>query len=356
MNPLLRYALSVICLSSLATTLAAPATPRTKEALETATRLQIFLDRAQFGPGKIDGRDGEFTVRALELYRRAKGDAPATASEARRTTNSAPLDTNGLDLTSADPVFVDYTVTDDDVKAVGPVPEAIPEKAKLKTLAYKTAAEGVAEKFHTDADFLAELNPGKTNDLKAGDIVTVPNVEPFDLSAVKSITPGSETTPQAANDVDDSDASIPDTKKDSAAKEPPLTISVKVDTKTNMLTVYDADRLIAAYPVTIGSGQTESPIGDWKVKGVAKMPNFRYDKAMLNKGERSKDFHMLPPGPNNPVGVIWIALNKKGIGLHGTNDPDSIGRSASHGCIRLANWDIVRLAAKIKFGVPVSIH
>jgi lipoprotein-anchoring transpeptidase ErfK/SrfK len=86
------------------------------------------------------------------------------------------------------------------------------------------------------------------------------------------------------------------------------------------------------------------------------MPNFRYDKAMLNKGERSSNFHLLPPGPNNPVGVIWIQLNKKGIGLHGTSDPDAIGRNASHGCVRLANWDIVRLATKVKSGVAVSIH
>ena len=123
-----------------------------------------------------------------------------------------------------------------------------------------------------------------------------------------------------------------------------------------MLTVYESGKLIAAYPVTIGSAQTESPMGEWKVRGVVKLPTFRYDKAMLQHGERSSNFHLLPPGPRNPVGVIWIALNKKGIGIHGTSDPYSIGRSASHGCIRLANWDIVRLAGKVKAGVPVSIH
>jgi lipoprotein-anchoring transpeptidase ErfK/SrfK len=92
------------------------------------------------------------------------------------------------------------------------------------------------------------------------------------------------------------------------------------------------------------------------VRGVAKMPTFRYDEKMLKEGERSDDFKMLPPGPNNPVGVIWIALNKKGIGLHGTEDPDAVGRAASHGCVRLANWDIVRLAGKVKRGVAVSIE
>ena len=86
------------------------------------------------------------------------------------------------------------------------------------------------------------------------------------------------------------------------------------------------------------------------------MPFFRYDKEMLQHGERSGDFYVLPPGPRNPVGVMWIALNKKGIGIHGTDDPASIGRHVSHGCIRLANWDVVRLATKIKPGDNVSIH
>jgi len=131
---------------------------------------------------------------------------------------------------------------------------------------------------------------------------------------------------------------------------------VKVDVKTNMLGVFEGDKIIAAYPVTVGSTQTATPIGEWKVRGVAKLPTFRYDEQMLKRGERSKNFHMLPPGPNSPVGVVWIALNKRGIGIHGTDEPNTIGQAASHGCIRLANWDIVRLAGRAKAGVPVSVH
>ena len=123
-----------------------------------------------------------------------------------------------------------------------------------------------------------------------------------------------------------------------------------------MLGVFEAGKLIAAYPVTIGSAQTASPVGDWKVRGIAKLPTFRYDKEMLQHGQRSGNFYLLRPGPRNPVGVMWIALNKKGIGIHGADNPDSIGRAASHGCIRLANWDVVRLATKIKPGDSVSIH
>jgi lipoprotein-anchoring transpeptidase ErfK/SrfK len=131
---------------------------------------------------------------------------------------------------------------------------------------------------------------------------------------------------------------------------------VKIDTKINMLEVYEGHKLIAAYPVTIGSAQTASPVGEWKVRRITKLPGFRYDKEMLQHGRRSGNFYLLPPGPRNPVGVMWVALNKKGIGIHGTNEPDSIARAASHGCVRLANWDVVRLATKIESGDSVSIH
>jgi lipoprotein-anchoring transpeptidase ErfK/SrfK len=315
------------------------AVPRSKTEMEAATRLQVFLDRADFAPGKIDGHYGEFTVKALALLRESRGEKPAPPPDQPDT---AP-DVSGLDLASIEPLFLSYTVTAADLQNLGPVPESVPAQAQLKALPYQTAAEALAEKFHTDVDFLSELNPGKTKDIKTGDTLSVPNVAPFDLTTVKHLTPGSEL---AANDIEDEAKAEPEAGK----------TAVKIDTRTSMLTVFEDGKLIAAYPVTIGSEQTESPIGDWKVRGVAKLPDYRHDESLLNKGERSDKFHLLPPGPNNPVGVVWIALNKKGIGLHGTSDPDSIGRSASHGCVRLANWDVIRLAEKIKAGVPVAIH
>ncbi|MEQ1751202.1 MAG: L,D-transpeptidase family protein [Prosthecobacter sp.] len=313
--------------------------PRTQAEIEDATRLQIFLDRAEFAPGKIDGHYGEFTVKALELFRQSRGEKTSPPPD---KPNTAP-DVSGLDLAGIEPLYLSYTVTETDLQNLGPVPDDVPAQAKLKALPYQTAAESIAEKFHTDVDFLNELNPGKARDIKVGATLRVPNVEPFEIATVKDLKPGSEL---AVNDIED------DAKDEPVATQ----TAVKIDIKTSMLTVHEDGKLIAAYPVTIGSEQTKSPVGDWKVRGVAKMPNFRHDRAMLNKGERSDKFHILPPGPNNPVGVIWIALNKKGIGLHGTSDPDSIGRSASHGCVRLTNWDIFRLAGKIKAGVPVSIH
>jgi lipoprotein-anchoring transpeptidase ErfK/SrfK len=326
--------------------------PKTAE-IEAATRLQVFLDRANFSPGKIDGRYNDFTRKALSLYRESLGQQPQpTSPQSGRHANVAP-DVSGLDLASVDPVFVSYTVTEADVENVGQLPGPVPEQAKLKFLPYRGVADAIAEKFHSDIHFLEQLNPGKLKGLKAGDQLKVPNVEPFELASVKDIKPGSETASQAANEVEDQPETSSSTPGESGA---PRNVSIKVDTKTNRLGVFEAEKLIAAYPVTIGSARNTSPVGEWKVRGISKLPRFRYDKEMLEHGERSGNFYMLPPGPRNPVGVMWIGLNKKGIGIHGTNDPGSIGRAESHGCIRLANWDVVRLATKIKSGDNVSIQ
>jgi lipoprotein-anchoring transpeptidase ErfK/SrfK len=327
--------------------------PPNKAQIEAAARLQVFLDRANFGPGKIDGQYGDFTLKALALYRESRGEQPqAPPSQPKAKRNLAP-DVNGLDLASVEPVYIPYTVTEADLQSIGQLPKQVPEQAKLKFLPYRDAADAIAEKFHTDVHFLEQLNPGKLKGIKAGDQVNVPNVEPFEVASVKDIKPGSETASQAANEVEDQPEAQASTPGESSA---PRKVFIKVDRKTNMLGVFENEKLIAGYPITIGSGQTTSPIGDWKIRGIAKLPKFRYDKEMLKHGERSGNFYMLAPGPRNPVGVMWIALNKKGIGIHGTADPGSIGRAVSHGCIRLANWDVVRLATKIKAGDNVSIY
>ncbi|HEY4272932.1 MAG TPA: L,D-transpeptidase [Candidatus Udaeobacter sp.] len=324
-----------------------------KAEIEAATRLQVFLDRANFSPGKIDGHYNDFTSKALALYRQSRGEQAQTPPQHANAHSKSAPDVSGLDLASVDPVFVPYTVTESDLDSVGKLPGGVAERAKLKFLPYRDAADALAEKFHCDIHFLEHLNAGKLKTVKPGDQITVPNVEPFELASVKDIQPGSETASRAANEVEDQPETQASTLGESGA---PRNVSTKVDTKTNMLGVFEGEKLIAAYPVTIGSAHTASPIGDWKVRGIAKLPRFRYDKEMLEHGQRSGNFYMLPPGPRNPVGVMWIALNKKGIGIHGTNEPDSIGRAVSHGCIRLANWDVVRLATKIKAGDNVSIH
>jgi lipoprotein-anchoring transpeptidase ErfK/SrfK len=324
-----------------------------KVQIEAATRLQVFLDRANFSPGRIDGRYNDFTCKALALYRESRREEPQDPPQSSGPNANVPPDVSGLDLSSVEPVFIPYTVTEADLQSVGQLPSHVAEQAKMKFLPYRDIGDAITEKFHSNIHFLEQLNARKLKGIKVGDQLKVPNVNPLEVASVKEIQPGSETGLQVANEVEDqpqTQASIP------AQSAAPRNVFIKVDTKTNMLGVFEAEKLIAAYPVTIGSAHTASPIGEWKVRGIAKLPRFRYDKEMLEHGKRSGDFYMLPPGPRNPVGVMWIALNKRGIGIHGTNDPASIGRAVSHGCIRLANWDVVRLATKIKAGDNVSIH
>jgi lipoprotein-anchoring transpeptidase ErfK/SrfK len=325
-----------------------------KADIEAAIRLQVFLDRANFSPGKIDGRYNDPTRKALALYRESRGEQKQTPSPQLKAKSNVAPDVTGLDLASVNPVLIPYTVTEADLQNIGPSPKEPPEQAKLKFLPYRDPADAIAEKFHCDVHFLEQLNPGKLKSIKPGEQLMVPNVEPFELASVKDIKPGSELTSQAANESEDQADTQPTISGESAGSAKHTVI--RIDTKTNMLGVFESDKLIAAYPVTVGSTQTASPIGEWKVRGIAKLPRFRYDKEMLQHGQRSGNFYMLPPGPRNPVGVMWIALNKKGIGIHGTNDAGSIGRPTSHGCIRLANWDVVRLATKIKGGDSVSIY
>lgn len=324
-----------------------------KADVEAATRLQVFLDRANFSPGKIDGRYNDLTRRALALYWESRGEQPQIRPQPKTEPNVAP-NVSGLDFASVEPVLIPYTVTEADFQSIGPLPSKVAEQAKLKFLPYRDAADALAEKFHSDVHFLEQLNPNRMKTIKAGDRIMVPNVEPFDLASVKNIKVGSEISSQAANEMENQPGSETPNPGESAAA--PGNVAITVDTKTNILEVREGEKLVATYPVTVGTAHTASPIGEWKVRGIAKMPTFRWDKEMLRHGNRSGDFYLLRPGPRNPVGVMWIALDKKGIGIHGTDDPASIGHAASHGCVRLANWDIVRLATKIKAGDKVSIH
>src|SRR6266568_8666001 len=355
---LFRFVIIAVLISSSILPAAARKKPRTqtpnKANIEAATRLQIFLDRANFSPGKLDGTYNELTWKGLGLYRQSRGEQSQPPPQQGKIKSNVVPDVTGLDLDSVGPAFVPYTVADADLASVGPLPSSVPAQAKLKFLPYRDAADAIAEKFHSDLHLLEQLNPGKMKNIKAGYQLTVPNDEPFELAWVKKIKPGSEVALQAANEIEDqpdAQAGTPEEHRGATAN-----VVIKIDTKANTLEVYEGEKLIAAYPVTVGSAQTVSPIGEWKVRRITKMATFRYDKEMLKHGQRSGNFYLLPPGPRNPVGVMWIALNKKGIGIHGTNSPDSIGRAVSHGCIRLSNWDVVRLATKIKQGDNVSIH
>ena len=167
--------------------------------------------------------------------------------------------------------MIPYTVTDADLQSVGPLPSKVAEQAKLKFLPYHDAADAIAEKFHSDVHFLEQLNPSKMKGIKSGDQIMVPNVEPFELASVKAIKPGSELSSQAVNEMEDQPGTLTPNPGESAGT--PGNVAIRVDTKTNILEVREGEQLVAAYPVTVGSAHTASPIGEWKVRGIAKMPS-----------------------------------------------------------------------------------
>jgi len=300
----------------------AKATPEIYVALpnydeETATRLQIFLDNNDFGPGKIDGKMGEFFRKALISYKHSH----------------LVRETGFVDQWLLDQVpvtFTTYTIKPDDLKFIGPVPTSHSEQAKLKALLYGSLLEFVAERFHSAEAYIQKLNPGKNwEHLQPGETLTVPNVLPFEI---EKITEGK----------------IPENPAFAARK-------IYIDTKEHLLEVFDNNQLVCVFPITPGSTTLPAPVGTWKIVGAATWPWFRYDEGMLNYGVRTENYYNLPPGPNNLVGVLWMGLNKTGIGIHGTNNPETIGRATSHGCIRLANWDAARVKDLVSVGNTVII-
>ena len=294
--------------------------PKAPQPVDAILQLQIFLDGQLFGPGKLDGRPGEFTTKALKRYQRAHG-LPETE-----------LDSQTLDLSSVTQIYTTYTIREEDLKFVGDSPIKPAEQSKKKYLPYGSLEEFLTERFHCAEELIEFINrPKKLDTLKPGDVVKVPNVQPF---LIEELTPI---------------GGLPEVLEFK-------TRIVHIDTKEKMLDVFDGDKLLASLPITPGSGPLATPPGTWRILGIAEMPTFRWDKSVLEYGVRSKDFYELPIGPRNPVGVMWIGLNRPGIGIHGTNRPMTIGRSASHGCMRTANWDVVRLAKIITKGMTVVIE
>jgi lipoprotein-anchoring transpeptidase ErfK/SrfK len=283
---------------------------------DQTVRLQIFLDERHFGPGVVDGSEGEFTSKALERYNEARG-LPA---------GSQP------DVSAIEP-YSTYMVTSEDAGVLGTMAVEPADIAKQKRLPYTTLSELVAERYHTTAGFLAVLNPGKDlTTLAPGDVVRVPNVaRPFHADKFPSTYPAPS-------------ASVAGNRR------------VLVDLNARMLEVREGPRLLAAFPITPGSAEHPAPVGEWKIVGAVPWPWYRYDEGVLKRGERTETFFLFPPGVNSPVGVLWAGTNRPGVGIHGTPNPDTIGRAGSHGCIRLANWDAAAFYTLIGKGTPVTIR
>jgi lipoprotein-anchoring transpeptidase ErfK/SrfK len=295
--------------------------PKAPEPIEPILRLQIFLDAQLFGPGKVDGRPGEFTTKALKRYQKAIG-VPETEVEA-----------HSLDLASITQLYTTYTVREEDLRFIGEVPGKPSLQSKKKYLPYDSLLEFLTERFHTSPELIEHLNqPLKMSTLKPGMSVKVPNViEPFQIELLEPM-PSLPEVPEFQTRV------------------------IKIDTREKLLGLHEGEKLLASLPITPGAGHLATPPGQWKIVGIAQMPTFRWDAGVLNYGVRTSTFYELPIGPNNPVGVMWIGLSKPGIGIHGTNQPQTIGRSASHGCMRTANWDVIRLSKLITKGLPVIIE
>lgn len=293
--------------------------------------VQVALDRLGFSPGVIDGKEGQSLKLAIKGFQLAN-DLPESG-ELDDATKAA------LDRNPAVPPTRRVTIPADfaNQSFVPNLPEDAAAQAQLPALGYRDLMEALAERFHTTPETLVALNSADTA-IGAGKTIIVPNI-------AEAMPPRAE---DATRGWDKTLASL------GIAPEQPEVERIVVDKSQGWLRAYGADdRLVAQYPVTTGSEQDPLPLGDWTVKGVARNPDYSFDPTLLRNESDDQEKEMLKPGPNSPVGVVWIDLSKEHYGIHGTPEPASIGRAESNGCVRLTNWDAARLAQMVKPGVKV---
>jgi lipoprotein-anchoring transpeptidase ErfK/SrfK len=283
--------------------LASPLTPESQQALQT----QVMLDRAGFSPGEIDGAMGLNTERSLAAYQKA-GARP--------------------DAAAVDPL-IRYRLTDEDVS--GPftpdIPDDLMAQAALPALGYRDVVEALGEHFHASPALLRRLNPQAN--FSAGEEILVPHV----LDIVQPVGP-------------------PRGRQTSGSDPADVIVTVRRSTSSVMVTDGSGHTLFYA-PVTTGSEHDPLPIGEWKVTGVQRHPEFHYNPELFWDAEPTHSKATIKPGPNNPVGAVWIDLTRPHYGMHGTSEPANVGKTASHGCVRLTNWDASKLASLVRPGSRV---
>ena len=314
---------------------------------------QVVLDRLGFTPGVIDDKMGMSTVNAIKGFQEARG-LPITG-ELDQATQQALAEWKHIPATRVVTISEDFA-NDQFVT----IPKEREDQAKLPKMGYSSLAEKIAERFHTTDEVLAELNPQLTGAAagaagvptsneampaaaneaapavaiayKAGMQLRVPNIgaDRFDPSAVK-------------------DANWATTLRQlGVGTDQPKAASIEVDKSDSVLRVLDSQgKLLAQFTATMGSSQFPLPIGTWKIRGVGYNPPWQYDPSLLANADKSDPKLEIPPGPNSPIGVVWIDLSKEHYGIHGTDEPSHIGRAESNGCIRLTNWDAARLAQMV---------
>jgi lipoprotein-anchoring transpeptidase ErfK/SrfK len=285
-----------------------PGTSRRPSAV--VLKAQVLLDRASFSPGAIDARADDNFAKALAAFQRAHDLAASGKLDADTWEQLAGGD--GV------PALVEYEIRDDDVK--GPftprIPKRLEDMSRLDHLGYTGPVQLLAEKFHVSQSLLRQLNRGRALD-RAGSVIVVPNVR--------------------------------------GARADDAVARVEVDKARKAVRAFAADgSLVAFYPASIGSQEKPAPSGTFRIRGVAEHPTYHYDPKFQFKGVKAQHKFTIRPGPNNPVGLVWIDLSKPSYGIHGTPDPTKIGKTQSHGCIRLTNWDALDLAHRVRKGVQVA--
>lgn len=273
---------------------------------------QVMLDRSGFSPGEIDGKPGANLKRAVTAFQAAEQLTPTGMLDQQTWQRLT-------ERSGSQPPLTSYTVTAEDV--AGPftpdIPADLMAQAKLDALGYRSPLEALAERFHANPALLTSMNAGASFS-RAGEVIRVPNVD--------------ATAPVA----------------------PSGSVTVTVAKETSALTLQDeSGRVIFHAPVTSGSQHDPLPVGTWKVNGVQQNPPFNYNPALFWDADPDHSKAKLPPGPNNPVGTVWIDISKEHYGIHGTPEPSKIGHVESHGCVRLTNWDAQRVAAFVKPGTKV---
>ena len=299
----------------------------------TVLHVQVLLDHLGFGPGVIDGKGGMTLKTALRGFQGARGLKvtgdidPATLKALYRYRKLRPVRVLAVSAADAAGPYQ------------GPIPKDPAAQAQLPAMGYADALEKLAEKFHTTPETLAALNPGAQ--ILPGAKLRFPNVLPASRDYDPKLKPEWRQTLSDLN----VGARQPEAKR------------IVVDKSEGVLKVYgENDKLLAQFPATMGSQHDPLPLGDWKIQGAAYNPPFHYNPDLFWDANDKDRKQLLPPGPNGPVGVIWLDLSKPHYGIHGTPHPEQIGRAESHGCIRLTNWDAARLSLMVKPGTPAHFQ
>jgi lipoprotein-anchoring transpeptidase ErfK/SrfK len=283
---------------------------KAKSSRAVLIRAQVLLDRGGFSPGVIDGRAGGNFTNALRAFQQQNG-----------LKDSGELDPptwSKLVESSAEPALLEYVITPEDMKGpfVPEIPDSFEKKAALKRLAYTGPVELLAEKFHMDEDLLEQLNPGKA----------------LDRAGTRIVAAKLKQTPQKAE-----------------------VRRVVVEKAQRTVRAFDRDgKLVGFYPASIGSDEKPAPTGRLKITRVVRDPVYVYNPKFQFHGVHAQEKLKIAPGPNSPVGSVWMNLNERTYGIHGTAEPAKVGKTYSHGCVRMTNWDAGKLATMVKKGTTVE--